>query len=104
MDASRQWACITQLNGASAHDKIFHKFYERYTTVRGEARIGEQGLRKHILGAKKTERIIFAATPGLKGGALEAIAQEKCVSPSALITSLAADEVIENKELFDGKK
>lgn len=103
MDASRQWACITQLNGASARGKIFHKFYERYTTVRGEARMGEQELRKHILGAKKTERIIFAATPELKG-ALEAIAQEKCVSLSALITSLAADEVIENKELFDGKQ
>lgn len=65
--------------------------------------MSEQELRKHILGAKKTERIIFAATPELKG-ALEAIVQEKCVSLSTLITSLAADEIIENKELFDDKQ
>ena len=61
--------------------------------------MGEQELRKHVLGAKKTERIIFAATPRLKE-ALETIAQEKCVSLSALITSLAVDEVIANKDLF----
>lgn len=61
--------------------------------------MGEQELRKHVLGAKKTERVIFAATPELKE-ALEMIAQEKCVSLSALITSLAVDEVIANKDLF----
>ena len=65
--------------------------------------MGEQELRKHVLGAKKTERIIFAATSELKE-ALETIAREKCVSLSALITSLAIDEVIANKELFDGKQ
>lgn len=62
----------------------------------------EQDLRKHVLGAKKTERIIFAATPEMKE-ALEAIAQEKCVSLSALLTSLAVDEVLANKELLDGR-
>jgi hypothetical protein len=62
----------------------------------------EQELRKHVLGAKKTERIIFAATPEMKE-ALEAIAQEKCVSLSALLTSLAVDEVLANKELLDGR-
>ena len=56
-------------------------------------------LRKHVLGAKKTERIIFAATPELKE-ALETIAQEKCVSVSALLTTLATEEVLANKELF----
>lgn len=61
----------------------------------------EQDLRKHVLGAKKTERIIFAATPEMKS-ALERIAHEKCTSVSALLTSLALDEVIANKELFDG--
>lgn len=61
----------------------------------------EQELRKHVLGAKKTERIIFAATPEMKE-ALEAIAQEKCVSLSALLTSLAVEEVLDNKELLDG--
>lgn len=63
--------------------------------------MGEQELRKHVLGGKKTERIIFAATPELKE-ALEAISREKCVSLSALLTSLAVDEVLSNKELFDG--
>ena len=61
--------------------------------------MGEQKLRKHVLGAKKTKRIIFAATPKLKE-ALETIAQEKCVSLSALITSLAVDEIIANKESY----
>lgn len=63
----------------------------------------EQELRKHVLGAKKTERIIFAATPEMKE-TLETIAQEKCVSLSALLTSLAVEEVLANKELFDGEK
>ena len=65
--------------------------------------MGEQERRKHVIGAKKTERIIFAVTPELKE-ALETIAREKCVILSALITSLAIDEVIANKELFDGKQ
>lgn len=65
--------------------------------------MGEQELRKHVIGAKKTERIIFAVPPELKE-ALETIAREKCVILSALITSLAIDEVIANKELFDGKQ
>ncbi len=65
--------------------------------------MGEQELRKHVIGAKKTERIVFVATPELKE-ALETIAREKCVSLSTLITSLAVDEVIANKELFDGKQ
>lgn len=64
--------------------------------------MGEQELRKHVLGAKKTERIIFAATPELKE-ALETIAQEKCVSLSALITSLTVNEVVANRELFDDR-
>lgn len=59
----------------------------------------ENELKKHVLGAKKTERIIFAATPELKE-ALEMVAQEKCVSLSALLTTLATEEVLANKELF----
>lgn len=62
----------------------------------------EQELKKYVLGAKKTERIIFAATPEMKE-ALETIAQEKCVSLSALLTSLAVEEVFANKELLDGR-
>ena len=63
-------------------------------------RMQKSELRKHVLGAKKTERIIFVATPEMKE-ALETIAQEKCVSVSALLTSLALDEVLAHKELFD---
>ena len=56
-------------------------------------------LRKHLLGSKKTERIIFAATPETKS-ALEAMAKDRCVSVSALITSLVVDEAVRNPELF----
>ncbi|MEG1246340.1 hypothetical protein [Gordonibacter sp.] len=65
--------------------------------------MGEQELKKHVLGAKKTERIIFAATPEMKA-ALETIAQEKCMSLSALLTSLVVEEVLSNEELFDGEE
>ncbi|MEF9877420.1 MAG: hypothetical protein RSB04_09640 [Gordonibacter sp.] len=65
--------------------------------------MGEQELKKHVLGAKKTERIIFAATPEMKA-ALETIAQEKCMSLSALLTSLVVEEVLANEELFDGEE
>ena len=58
-----------------------------------------QKLKKHVLGSKKTERIIFAATPEMNE-ALETIAQEKCVSLSALLTSLAVEEILANKGLF----
>ena len=60
----------------------------------------EQKLKKRVLGSKKTERIIFAVTPEMKT-ALELIAQERCVSLSALLTSLSLEEVLANKELFD---
>lgn len=79
----------------------FHNFYESHGHAEGRAPMDENELRKHVLGAKKTERIIFAATPELKE-ALEKIAQEKCVSLSALLTSLATEEVLANKELFAG--
>lgn len=79
----------------------FHNFYESHGHAEGRAHMDENELRKHVLGAKKTERIIFAATPELKE-ALETVAQEKCMSLSALLTSLATDEVLANKELFAG--
>lgn len=55
-------------------------------------------LRKRLLGSKKTERIIFAATPETKA-ALETMARERCVSVSALITSLVVDEAMRNADL-----
>ena len=57
-------------------------------------------LRKYLLGSKKTERIIFAATPETKA-ALEAMAHERCVSVSALITSLVVDEAIRYSEVVE---
>lgn len=62
----------------------------------------ERELRKHLLGSKKTERIIFAATPETKA-ALETIAREQCVSVSALITSLIVDEAIRNADVLAGE-
>ena len=55
-------------------------------------------LRKHLLGSKKTERVIFAATPETKA-ALEAMAEDRCVSVSALITSLIVDEALRYPDL-----
>lgn len=64
--------------------------------------MNDQELKKRVLGAKKTERIIFAATPEMKE-ALEIVAAEKCTTVSALLTSLAVNEVLANKELFNGR-
>ena len=49
----------------------------------------EAQLRKSVLSGKKSQRIVFAASDEMKA-ALERISQEKCVSLSALMTSLAA--------------
>ncbi len=59
----------------------------------------ENKLRKHLLKNNKTERIIFAATPEMKS-ALETLAEERCVSVSALLTDLAVAELIANHELI----
>lgn len=63
----------------------------------------ESQLRKMVLGGKKTERIVFAASEEMKT-ALETITEEKCVSLSALMTSLAAKEILANKDLFKEAK
>ena len=70
----------------------------RVKLEREDARMDDHELRKHLLGSKKTERIIFAATPETKA-ALEAIAKDKCVSGSALITALVVDEAMRHPEL-----
>ena len=44
----------------------------RVKLEREDARMDDHELRKHLLGSKKTERIIFAATPETKA-ALEAV-------------------------------
>ena len=59
----------------------------------------ESKLRKHLLKNNKTDRIIFAATPEMKA-ALEEVAEERCISVSALLTDLAVTELIANHELI----
>lgn len=56
----------------------------------------ELDIRKSMLNGRKTERIIFAVTPELKRAVTEA-ADDKCVSVSAYITSLLANEVVANR-------
>lgn len=53
----------------------------------------ELDARKAMLNGRKTERIIFAVTPELKKAVTKA-AEDKCVSVSACITALLADDVI----------
>lgn len=60
----------------------------------------DKELRKQLLGGKKTERIIFAATPELKA-ALETVADDKCVSVSALITQAVVNELAKSKDLLE---
>lgn len=59
----------------------------------------ENELRKYVLVGKKTERLVFAVTPEMKS-AMERIAEEKGTSVSAMLTQLATDEVLANKEIF----
>ncbi len=53
----------------------------------------ETKLKQTLLNGKKTERIIFAVTPELKRAVAE-MAQKDCVSASAFIASLLADEAV----------
>ena len=53
----------------------------------------EQDMRKTLLNAKRSERIIFAVSPELKEAAA-AQAEERCVSLSAYINTLIADDVV----------
>lgn len=55
--------------------------------------MGDGDLKQTLLNGKKTERIIFAVTPELKRAVAE-MAQSDCVSASALIASLLADEAV----------
>lgn len=50
-------------------------------------------LKQVLLNGKKTERIIFAVTPDLKRAVAE-MSKEDCVSASAFIASLLADEAV----------
>lgn len=59
----------------------------------------ENELRKHVLVGKKTERLVFAVAPEMKA-AMERIADEKGTSISSMLTQLATDEILANKELF----
>ena len=56
-----------------------------------------------MLAGRKTERVVFAVSEEMKAS-LEKIAEEKCMSLSALMTSLATEEILANKELFEEAK
>ena len=60
----------------------------------------ENKLKKHVLNGKKTERLVFAVSSEMKH-AIEVIAEEKCMSVSALLIGLATEEVLANKDLFE---
>ena len=59
----------------------------------------ENELRKRVLVGKKTKRLVFAVTPEMKA-AMERISEEKGTSVSAMLTQLATDAVLVNKEMF----
>lgn len=61
--------------------------------------MSENELRKHVQVGKKTERMVFAATPEMKA-AMERIAESKGTSVSAMLTQLVTDEILANKDLF----
>ena len=62
----------------------------------------ERKLRKHIFSGKKTEQIIFAVTPEMKS-ATETVADDECVSMSALFSSTALMKIMAHKDLFEGE-
>lgn len=53
----------------------------------------ETELKQTLLNGKKTERIIFAVTPDLKQ-AVMAMAKQDCVSASAFIALILAEEAV----------
>ena len=52
-----------------------------------------RSLRMALLNGRKSERIIFAASPELKHAATT-MAEERCMSLSAYISALIADDVV----------
>ncbi|MGI6217197.1 MAG: hypothetical protein ACOYIK_06245 [Coriobacteriales bacterium] len=62
----------------------------------------ERKLRKHIFSGKKTERIIFAVTPEMKS-AIETVADDECMSMSALLPSTALTKIMAHRDLFEGE-
>ncbi|WP_350454442.1 hypothetical protein [Slackia heliotrinireducens] len=61
--------------------------------------VDEQTLKKALLVGKKSERIIFAVTPEMKETVAK-LAEEKCMTVSAYITSLIVDDAVDNKEVL----
>lgn len=56
--------------------------------------------RQKMLVSKKTERIIFAATPELKA-AIEAVAKDQCISTSAVITNAVISELAKHEDVLE---
>lgn len=62
--------------------------------------VDEQALKKSLLVGKKSERIIFAVTPEMKE-AVTKLANEKCMTVSAYITSLLVEDALDRREELD---
>ena len=58
--------------------------------------VDEHDLRKAMLMGNKSERIIFATTPELKG-AVQFMSRERCMTVSAYITSLIVEDAVRNR-------
>lgn len=58
----------------------------------------EKSLKQKLLNGKKTERVIFAVTPEMKE-ALAAVAKDRCMSVSGLLTALAVEEINRSKDV-----
>lgn len=61
--------------------------------------LDEHDLREAMLMGNKSERIIFAATPALKGVA-QFLSRERCMTVSAYITSLIVEDALRNREVL----
>lgn len=59
--------------------------------------------RQKLLGNKKTERIIFAATPELKA-TIEAAAKDQCVTASSFITSAVISALAKCEDVVVSKE
>lgn len=62
--------------------------------------MADKEFRQKMLANKKTERIIFAATPELKA-AIEAVAKDQCISASAVITNAIISELAKQEEILE---
>ena len=79
--------------------KICAQIIATFTLQLKGVQMSENDLRKHVQVGKKTERLVFAVTPEMKA-AMERIAEANGTSVSSMLTQMATDEILANKDLF----